>query len=405
MATANKELEGRIPADRIVDFDVYNPDLEGIGFDQSWIALRDRSRSLMWTNRNGGHWIVTRGELMRSVLADYERFSSKVLMVPREFGLDKLLPVSADPPEHRQYRSLINKAFAPATIRGVEDFVKEYTISLVERLRPRGGCDFMTDFAHLLPIVIFFRLADLPMEHHEYLNDLMGQVLHPVDSASQAEGFEKFTEYLLPVIHARRAAPGSDVLSSIVQGTINGEAVTDEEAIKLSTALIVGGLDTTLALMSFTMNYLTSDPGLRHLLASQPDRIPDAVDEFVRRFPIGVNTREVRIDHEADGVMLRAGDLITTPQILHGLDDREYPNPEKVDIDRSTGGNSAFGHGIHRCPGSFLAKTELRILLAEWLPRIPDFEIEPGAKVVVVPGITAGFHHLPLRWNPNAGAA
>lgn len=382
----------------VTDFNVYDPDSTGIGYDESWVALRDQSPGIIWTTANGGHWIATRGALIRSILADYEHFSSRQLMVPKDFALAQLIPVGADPPEHLQYRALINKAFSPAEVRGVVDYVRSFTRELIEDLLPRGQCDFWPEFAKMLPIVVFFKLADLPLSDHGELNEYMEMLLHPENAEIQQQGFANFEKYLVPLIAKRRENPGKDVLSAISSGVVFGRPVSDAEAVNMCTSLIIGGLDTVLALMSFSMRYLAGDKALRHLLAEQPDRIPEAVEEFIRRFPIGVNTRLVREDYELDGVLLKGGDLISTPQILHAFDDREYPDPLKVDIDRATGGYSAFGHGIHRCPGSFLAKTELRILLEEWLPRIPDFDIEPGIEVVISPGITSTIRHLPLCW-------
>ena len=89
------------------------------------------------------------------------------------------------------------------------------------------------------------------------------------------------------------------------------------------------------------------------------------------------------------------------PQILHALDDALYSNPLEVDFNRNTAGYCTFGHGVHRCPGAFLAKMEIRILIEEWLRRIPDFAIEPGASTPVMTGITSGIFNLPLRWTPN----
>jgi cytochrome P450 len=393
-------LVDRISRDRIVDFDVYNPDPNDTGYDEAWIALRDRSKPIMWTTANGGHWIATTGALIRSILADHKNFSSKVLMVPREFGIAKLIPVGSDPPEHLHYRALINKIFSPAGIRSIETFIREYTREVVEGIKPRGKCDFMLNFARRLPITVFFHLANLPMEDHELLDGFLVQLLHPEDTSTQEQSFGSFGEYLVPVIAARRANPGTDAISAIVNGVIDGRPISDEEAINMCTSLIIGGLDTVLALMTFTMHYLAKDAKLRHLLVQHPERIPEAVEEFVRRFPIGVNTREVRNDIVLDGVLLKRGDLLTTPQILHAFDESEYSDPLKVDIDRATGGNSAFGHGIHRCPGSFLAKTEIKILLEEWLQRIPDFEIQPGAKITVSPGISSTIRSLPLQWAP-----
>jgi cytochrome P450 len=152
--------------------------------------------------------------------------------------------------------------------------------------------------------------------------------------------------------------------------------------------------------MSFAWDYLARDPDLQALLAAQPERIRDAVEEICRRFPVGTNTRVTARDTVIDGVTIKAGDLVTTPQILHALDPREYADPMRFDIDRQTGGYSSFGHGVHRCPGSFLGKVELRIALEEWLAAIPSFRIAEGAQVKVSPGVTAGIFSLPLSWQP-----
>ena len=398
MSAATAQVPGHVPPDRVIDFNVYDPDPARSGYDEAWLALRDASAPLMWTTANGGHWIATRGELIRSILADHEHFSSRVLMVPKEFGISQLIPVGADPPDHRHYRALVNKVFSPASVRQLSGEIREYTATLIEDMKSQGACEFMEDFARKLPIVVFFKLADLPIEDHAKLDKCLAQLLHPATVEDQQAGFQGFADYLEPYIAVRRAVPADDLISAIVAGTVDGRPVTHDEAVNLCTSFVIGGLDTTLALMAFSMRHLAGDPALRAFLVANPDRIVDAVEEFCRRFPIGVNTREIREDFELEGVLLKAGELITTPQILHAFDESEYPDPLTVDIDRNWGGNSAFGHGIHRCPGSFLAKKEVQILVEEWLARIPDFAIAPGFKVEIDPGISSTIRSLMLRW-------
>ena len=84
---------------------------------------------------------------------------------------------------------------------------------------------------------------------------------------------------------------------------------------------------------------------------------------------------------------------------LHGLDERRYPEPFKVDFHRKRALHAAFGDGPHRCPGSFLARQELRIFLEEWLVRIPEFSIKPGSKPVSSSGMVNGMLSLPLVWD------
>ena len=60
--------------------------------------------------------------------------------------------------------------------------------------------------------------------------------------------------------------------------------------------------------------------------------------------------------------------------------------------------HSTFGNGAHRCPGSNLGRTELKVFMEEWLKRIPDFEIQPGGKIEMRSGVNGTLYGLPLQW-------
>jgi len=103
-------------------------------------------------------------------------------------------------------------------------------------------------------------------------------------------------------------------------------------------------------------------------------------------------------DFEYGGVPFKAGEQITLPKALHGLDERRYADPLTVDFARPSSRHAAFGDGPHRCPGAGLARMELRVFLEEWLSRIPDFGIKPGASPVTSSGNVNGMMVLPLVW-------
>ncbi len=391
-------LPGHVPPARVIDLDVYNPSPELDDPAEAWAKLHDREEAILWTRGNGGHWIATRGSSIKAILEDHESFSSNVLMVPRERGLSNLLPTAADPPRHRPFRMLIQQALTPAAVRELEAGIREMSRSLIAGIAPRGRADFMADFASQLPTGVFLKLANLPVSDFPLLYGWMESVMRPDGSADQGELMQRFADYLLPILRERKANPGSDVMSAIATAVIDGQPISEDDAVNMATTLVLGGLDTVAALMSFAWDYLARDPDLQVLLVAHPERIRDAVEEVCRRFPVGTNTRVTARDTQIDGVTIKAGDLVTTPQILHALDPREYTDPMRFDIDRQTGGYSSFGHGVHRCPGSFLGKVELRIALEEWLAAIPSFRIAEGARVRVSPGVTAGIFSLPLSW-------
>ena len=163
--------------------------------------------------------------------------------------------------------------------------------------------------------------------------------------------------------------------------------------------LLVGGLDTVASAMGFAARFLATSEAHRRELIEHPERIPDAVEELLRRFPVVNAGRVVVRDMEYKGVEMRAGDQIIMPTTLHGVDDRKFDDPLKVDFARPTPIHSTFGNGAHRCPGSLLARTELKIFLEEWLKRIPDFRIKPGTTPQVRAGVNATLCSLQLVWD------
>jgi camphor 5-monooxygenase len=387
-----------VPKERVVDFDVYNPPEKGSGYFRAWKDFQDRSPELVWTSRNGGHWIAMRGAAIRHIFSDPKRFSSSVILLPRERGAIHLPPTTLDPPVHRPFRALLNKGLSPVVVRGAEQYVRDYAVELLERIKPRGRCEFVHDFARFLPLQVFFRLANLPMTDRDMLELWMTQIIRPDGSMTQEEAMANFANYLKPHIEDRRLHPGEDLLSAVAGGSIDGRPITLEEAISMGSTLLIGGLDTVIAFMGFIMNYLAGAPDARAYIRQHRDKTNAVIDELFRRFPVGTNVRRVAEDIDFYGVGLKSDDLICMPQVLHSLDERVYERPMEVDFTRNAAGYVSFGHGVHRCPGSYLAKMEVAILLEEWLPRIPDFEVDSGAEITVSTGTTSGIFNLPLRW-------
>ncbi len=402
------QIPSHLARDRIRDFDIYQPLREGLDFHHSWKALQDSDvPDVIWTPRNGGHWLVLRGRLVERVLSDYTCFSSHTVLVPKETAgvAYRLLPLSLDPPKHAPFRKLLTSGLSPQAVTRVEDRIRALTVSLIEGFQAQGQCNFTHDFAEQLPIRIFMQIVDLPegdMPHLKYLAD---QFTRPDGSLTFPQVRQLFHEYIAPVVTARRGGEGADMLSRMINGEVNGRALTDDEAANLCIQVLVGGLDTVVNFMGFVMLFLAENPGERAMLASAPERIRLATNELARRFPLVVVGREVRTDMEFEGVQLKQGEMVVAPTPLHGLDETENANPFHVDFERGEARHSSFGSGSHTCPGAHLARTEVRILLEEWLARIPDFQVAPGFKVEYTGGIVGSVNELRLVWQVPGHAA
>ena len=118
----------------------------------------------------------------------------------------------------------------------------------------------------------------------------------------------------------------------------------------------------------------------------------------MRRHHVANVSRVATRDMEYKGVTIKEGDIVLTATSFAGVDEKHYPDAMTVDFDRADKKNLVFGRGPHQCIGSFLARTEIRVFLTEWLKRIPDFEVKQGETPVSLPGKANRVQYLPLTW-------
>jgi cytochrome P450 len=384
----------------VVDFDFYSPPGGDQDVHLAWKRLQEEAEGdLVWSTRNGGHWIFLRAEIIHKAYADYKHFSSQMLFIPRERGeAYHGLPNTIDPPESLEFRALLTPGLAPRSVKSLEPIIRKESISLIESFQRRGKCEFIADYASKLPVSVFMMLCDLPMADAPALKYLADQVPRPDGSMTMEEASRKIADYLTPYLEKRRATPGIDLLSKLATGSVGDRQITFDEAMNLCSNTLFGGLDTVSVTHGFAMHFLATHPDLCRLIARDSSIIPNAVDEIFRRFAIASAGRLVQEDIEIAGVTLKKGDLVLLPTMLHGLDDRVYPDPLRFDIQRAVGATSTFGNGHHQCPGRFLARTELSITLQEWLQRIPEFDLDRSAVVRMISGQVVAIDNLALQW-------
>lgn len=396
MSTQLAERPSHVPAALVADVDYFN--LPGMREDVhlAWKRLQD-GPPIIWTPRHGGHWIATRGADIKAIQLDHETFSMAQATIPP--GAAPAIPVESDPPAHTGYRAIISPLFTPDVLKRVQGDARALSQSLIARLAPEGRCEFMGDFARHLPIAMFLMLVDLPFDDRHFLMAQADIRFRSSDPAKRDAAKVAIIDYLQVVIEARRAQPGADFISRIVNARIGDRPVTDAEMQNLLATVMSGGLDTVASMMGFIMRFLALNPAHRRRLIAEPAKIPAAVDEFIRRHGVANTARVVTHDTQFRGVSLRAGDRILAPNNLYGLDDAMFDDALAVDFDRADAGRHAsFGNGPHRCPGANLARLEIRLLLEEWLPAIPDFTLDPDNPPLMATGIGNSIISLPLLW-------
>lgn len=390
-------VPAHVPASAVVDFDYFR--LPGAERDP-FAALKrlHAGPDLFWTGRNGGHWTVTRGEAIRRILADHEHFSSRVVFIPPQ-QRPRFIPLEIDPPEHSAYRALLTPALTPKAVGVWAQEARALAIALIEQFRPLGRCEFIADFAQQLPIVVFLKMCNLPLEDRTMLLEWVGASLRPTSLAARDAAGRSMSDYVERWLAKRRANPGDDLFSRIATSEIGGRRLSEQEALSMGRSVLGGGLDTVAASVGFAALFLARHPAHVQQLVEDPRLIPNAVDEFLRRFAVPNIARVAARDVLCEGQLIKEGELIFLPSCLHGLDERCFNDPLTVDFRRKNARmHSTFSQGIHNCPGATLARQEMRGFLEEWLQRIPRFGIPAGDEATTATGIVHAVLRLPLEW-------
>ena len=402
MALEEMTRPDHIPAELVRDFDFY--DIPGSAEDvqAAYAAIQRANPDIFWTPHNGGHWVATRGEDILAMQRDYQHFSHKhIVLPPMPEGTPRQIPLEMDPPEHARYRRPLMQSLMPAIVAELEDKVRDVAVEAIEAIEARGECEFIEDFAKVLPIHVFMELVDLPIADKAILLPLAEASVRGRDAETRLQSQRAMGGYLMDRIIARRETPGDDLLSKLVNVEINGSRISEMEAVSYASLVLFGGLDTVAGMIGFIARFLAMNPGHRRQLVERLDDeafVKQAIEELIRRHGLANTSRVIPEDFEYKGVQFRAGDRVLPANLWVGTDDRLNVDPLVVDFEREKPMHAAFGNGPHACPGAVLARREIRIFLEEWLARIPDFRIKPGTQPVLATGMVNGVLRLDLCW-------
>ncbi len=334
-----------------------------------------------------GSYLITSAAAAEFALKNPGLFSSR-----RAFDLVgsplPLVPIAFDPPEHTRYRRILQPFFSPRGVAGWLPEVRALARELIGRVAPRGHCDLVADLAAPLPAQVFLTLFGLPADDRDRLNTWKEALLRnkppgPGETRSEravrlgAELYEYLVEH---VAQRRRDGTSTGLLGQLLAGQASPDPLTDEEIYGLSFLFVLAGLETVTSALSTAFAVLASQPGLRRRIVADPAVIPAAVEELLRvDGPLLYVPRVTTRDAEVAGQRIPAGTLVQVAVAVAGRDPAEHPAPDVIDFGRQER-NLAFGGGPHRCLGSHLARMEMRVALAEWHRRIPDYELAPGRR-------------------------
>ena len=346
-------------------------------------------------------WVVRRAADLRAIYADAEHFS-----VRAGSGFAQLLgehwdvlPAELDPPKHTAFRAAVTPMFSPSRMMALDEKVRERATMFVDRLKTRGECEFIRDFAMHFPISIFLDVVGLPQDRLEQFYEWEQSLIHGTSIAMRTDALREIKALLLETIAARKLNPGDDMISQTLALEVDGRKWTDDEIFGFTFNLYLGGLDTVTSNLGLHFHHLATHPEhQRTMRANSAQANVVAVEELLRAYAAVSTTRICSQETEIGGERMMPGDFVIMCTALAARDPEAYDNPQEIRLDRRPT-HITLGHSFHRCLGQHLARRELQTAIDSFLKAIPDFRVEPGYKVPFFLSNVIHVEELPLSWS------
>lgn len=349
------------------------------------------------TEKNGGFWIVTRYDDVKSVLEDWETFSSvQPLIAPLPIDL---APISEDPPLQSELRRHLNPLFSRTAVTRFEPEMRALARGLISNWIGRGTVELISEYsapytAGNLAQTVFpgFGTDDLTR-----CEEIALRVVDHAPPEAFGDLLQVCTQYLVSVREQGIAPDG--VIRRLLDARIDGEPIPDDKLIGVLCILVLGGLETTRAAIASIAYRAATTPGLEDRLRD-PDWARRDLDEFLRLdSPVAALARTATRDVSLGGAQIKAGERLQIRYDSANRDSGRFPRADRLVFDTERGGNAAFGLGVHRCVGSHLARFQIKIAFEELLAQVRSLRLAPDAEITWMPSAGTRLDTLNLEFD------
>ncbi|MEV0125791.1 cytochrome P450 [Streptomyces sp. NPDC050703] len=359
----------------------------------------------------GECWLATRHDTVRFVTSD-PRFSRDIVGRPLPTMNRYLIPLDravsfVDPPDHTRVRSVVASAFNRSGMAALRPRTQAVLDRLVASMVAAGPpADLIQHVTSPFPMHVIGVVLGVPEADRPRLRTWASSVLTRARDEAEVErarlAKEEARAYFLELARERRRRPQDDLISELVAAVDSGR-IEEEELLALTTLMALNGWHAVRNHTSNMVYLLLTDDSLRSRLRSDPQAVPATVEELLRWIPHKHGVGQARVateDVEVGGVLVRRGEAVYVSYVAANWDDRCYPEPHRIDIDRKGPPHLAFGYGPHHCVAPLLARLEAELLLTTLLARLPDLRLAvdpanvPWQKDVLIRGPVT----LPVTW-------
>ncbi len=344
-------------------------------------------------------WLINSFTVLSEAFADEVHFqSAATYLIHGEPSMGLTLQTMAGE-QHRINRGLVSRPFFPREVRTlVESLIEPTANELLDQIEGCEEIDFIKAFSRPFPFRVITRLLGIPLEDEERLLEWALKLIdYPWDPEGAVKARHDFAAYMKPFLDARRVDPGEDVISMLASAEFEGQRLTDEEIYSFARMIYPAGSDTAYKNGGSLMLAILSQPGLRELLA-EGDAAREAIVQEGLRWepPVALLPRICSKDIRLGEVDIAAGDWTLFGIAPANRDPDAFPEPHVFDPARSRK-SLVFGHGVHFCLGSHLARRELETAIKLIFERFPRMALSPDHHAEVVGGVLRGPAELWVR--------
>ncbi len=368
-------------------------------------------------------WILSRHEDVRRALFD-PAFTTRSYAAHTE-PLLRRTQIQLDGREHALQRGLLTPSFRDNVLRErFTGLIVESIDDLLAAVEARGEADLVGDVVVHLPVRLMAGLLGLPAEDRDRFRVWYTALIHgalnltadPAIAGAAIAARDALDAYLRPLIAARRAAPGSDLISTLATTTVEGERLSEEQIVRFAMLMVFAAGETTEKGLATTLRNLLAHPEALAEVRRDPGLLPRAIAESFRfTAPTHMVPRQTREAVEVTGGRLPAGAEVLCFLGSANRDERAFADPDRFDLHRPesdprtafTGqaAHLAFGGGRHFCLGAALSRFEIETAIGRILERLPDVRLADDVAPADAGLFLRGPVALPVRFNPVAARA
>ncbi|MGY0024795.1 cytochrome P450 family protein [Streptomyces sp. YJ-C3] len=313
--------------------------------------------------------------------------------------------LTVDGEDHRRMRALVAQALTVRRVERMRERITELTTGLLDELPADGGVvDLKAAFAYPLPMYVISDLMGIDEADHPRLKVLFDKFFSTQTPPHEVVAtLGELAAMMGAVVAARRAEPGDDLTSALIQASEDGDHLTDAEIVSTLQLMVAAGHETTISLIVNAVVNLCAHPDQLALVLSGGATWEQVVEETLRH---STPTSHVLIRFATEDVTvgektIRQGDALIVSYAAIGRDEQAHgPTADAFDITRTSANRHiAFGHGPHVCPGAALSRLEAGVALPALYARFPDLRlaVEPG-ELRHKPVVTQNdLYELPVR--------